>query len=76
MVDVADGRQISAPGDPAAAVRTRLLVLDVSDVLAGSVSGDVIVEEPATVGDGTPVVVDGMQPLDVGDEARVVPRRR
>ena len=76
VVDVAEGRQISAPGDPAAAIRTRLLVLDVSDVLAGSVSGDVIVEEPATLGDGTPVVVDGMQPLDVGDEARVVPRRR
>ena len=69
VVDVADGRQISAPGDPSAAIRTRLLVLDVSDVLAGSVSGDVIVEEPATVGDGTPVVVDGMQPIDVGDEA-------
>ena len=47
---------------------TRLLVLEVSDVLAGSADGDVIVEEPAP-GDGTPVVVDGIQPLDVGDQA-------
>ena len=69
VVDVSDGRLISAPGDPAAALRTRLLVLDVSDVLAGSVNGDVIVEEPATLGDGTPVIVDGMRPLDPGDEA-------
>ena len=28
-----------------------------------------IVEEPAALGDGTPVVVDGIEPLDVGDEA-------
>ncbi len=35
----------------------------------GLLSGDVIVEEPAALADGTPVVVDGVQPLDVGDEA-------
>jgi hypothetical protein len=69
VAEVADGRQITAPADPQAAVVTRLLVLDVSDVFAGAADGDVIVEEPATLGDGTPVVVDGMPPLDVGDEA-------
>jgi hypothetical protein len=69
VIGVADGRQLTAPGDPDAAVVTRLLVLDPSDVLAGSAAGDVIVEEPATLGDGTPVVVDGISPLDVGDEA-------
>jgi hypothetical protein len=69
VADVTEGRQISAPADPDAAIRTRLLVLDVADVLAGSASGDVLVEEPASLADGTPVVVDGVEPLDVGDEA-------
>ncbi len=69
VTDIADGRQITAPADPDAAVVTRLLVLEVSDVLAGSIDGDVIVEEPATLGDGTPVVVDGIESLDVGGEA-------
>jgi hypothetical protein len=69
--DVADGRQLSAPADPSAAVVTRLLVLDVSDVLAGdgAAGSDVIVEEPAALADGTEVVVDGVAPLDLGDEA-------
>ncbi len=69
VADITDGRQITAPADPDAAVVTRLLVLEVSDVLAGSADGDVIVEEPASLGDGTPVVVDGIQPLDVGERA-------
>lgn len=69
VVDIADGRQITAPADQAAALVTRLLVLEVSDVIAGADDGDVIVEEPAALGDGTPVVVDGIAPLDVGDEA-------
>jgi hypothetical protein len=69
VADVTDGRQISAPADPDAAILTRLLVLDVSDVLAGAASSDVLVEEPATLADGTPVVVDGVEPIDVGDEA-------
>jgi hypothetical protein len=69
VADLTDGRQITAPVDPDAALLTRLVVLDVSAVLTGTSSGDVIVEEPAALGNGTPVVVDGVQPLDVGDEA-------
>jgi hypothetical protein len=69
VADVTEGRQISAPADPDAAIRTRLMVLDVTDVLVGSSLGDVLVEEPATLADGTPVVVDGVEPLDVGEEA-------
>jgi hypothetical protein len=69
VADVTEGRQMSAPADPDAAILTRLLVLEVSDVLAGSASGDVLVEEPSSLADGTPVVVDGVEPLDVGDEA-------
>ena len=69
IADITDGRQITAPADPEAALITRLLVLDVSDVLAGDGDGDVIVEEPATLGNGTPVVVDGIAPLGVGDQA-------
>jgi hypothetical protein len=69
VADITDGRQITAPADPAAALVTRLLVLDVSDVLAGAGDGDVIVEEPAALGDGTPVVVDGIEPLEIGDQA-------
>jgi hypothetical protein len=69
VADITDGRQISAPADPDAAILTRMLVLDVSEVLVGSSSDDVIVEEPAALADGTPVVVDGVDSLDVGDEA-------
>jgi hypothetical protein len=69
VADVTAGRQISAPAEPDAAIVTRMMVLDVSDVLAGAASGDVLVEEPAALADGTPVVVDGVEPLDVGDEA-------
>ena len=76
VADIADGRQITAPADPDAAVVTRLLVLDVSDVLAGSADGDVIVEEPAALGDGTPVVVDGIAAARRRRRGGVVPRRR
>jgi hypothetical protein len=69
VADITEGRQITAPADPDAALLTRLVILDVSTVLAGATSADVIVEEPAALADGTPVIVDGVQPLDVGDEA-------
>jgi hypothetical protein len=69
VADISNGREVSAPDDPDAGIRTRLLVLDVSAVVAGSSSGDVIVEEPTALTDGTPIVVDGVEPLDVGDEA-------
>ena len=69
VADITDGRQITAPADPDAAVVTRLLVLDVSDVLAGSSDRRRDRRGASGAGDGTPVVVDGIEPLDVGDEA-------
>ncbi len=60
----------SAVGD-ATAIRSHVLTLEVDEVLAGSTPAGstpiVLVEEEATLADGTPVVVDGMRAGRVGD---------
>ena len=69
VAGVADGRVLTAPDRPDAGFRTRLVELDVERTLAGEPPTPLVVEEPAELLDGTPVVVDGMAPLDVGDRA-------
>ena len=71
VAGVEDGRTLTAPEDPEAGFRTRLVELDVTSALVGDVEpGDpLIVEEPAALLDGTPVVVDGLEPLAVGEQA-------
>lgn len=69
VTDIGDGRTITAPGDPESGIRTRLVTLDVSDILAGEAPDPLVVEEAVALTDGTPVVVDGVQPLAEGDVA-------
>ena len=69
VADVADGRTVTAPDDPAAGCRTRLLELAVSRRLVGDPPTPLVVEEPAELLDGTPVIVDGMVPLGEGEQA-------
>ncbi len=87
VADVSDGRTVTAPDDPDAGFRTRLVELAVSRALVGEPPTPLVVEEPAELLDGTPVVVDGLEPLDEGDQAvwflvagarrgAAVPRRR
>ena len=76
VVAVSDGRLVTAPEDPDAGFRTRLVELSVERTLRGDPPTPVVVEEPAELLDGTPAVMDGMTPLAVGDAGGVVPRRR
>ncbi len=69
VADVSEGRTLTAPDDPDAGFRTRLVELDVSRALVGEPPTPLVVEEPAELLDGTPVVVDGLEPLAEGDQA-------
>ena len=67
---VSDGpRRRPRPIDPDAGFRTRLVELSVERTLAGESPTPLVVEEPAELLDGTPLVVDGMIPLEAGDRA-------
>ena len=69
ITGIEDGRTITAPGDPDAGIHTRLVRVQVTDVLVGEATHDVVVEEAAAYADGTPIVLDGMSRLAEGDEA-------
>jgi hypothetical protein len=62
-----DGRTITDPATPDAGVRTRLVELRVVETLAGTPARPLVIEEEAALLDGTPIVVDGVQPMQVGD---------
>lgn len=67
VTEVDDGRTITDPADPAAGITTQLAHVQVDLVLVGQHDGPLIVEQEAALLDGTPVVVNGVAPLDVGD---------
>lgn len=67
VVRVDEGRAITDPADPGAGIRTQLATVEVRELLAGESSGPLIVEQEAALLDGTPIVVDGVVPLVVGD---------
>ena len=69
VTDRSDGRTVTAPGDPSTGFRTRLYELTVTRTLHGDAPRPLVVEEPAELLDGTPVVVDGMEPLEEGEQA-------
>jgi hypothetical protein len=62
------GRVFGEPGG--AAIESRLVTLDVTEVLAGIEPRDdtVLVEEEGWLEDGTPVIVDGAAPSRGGDD--------
>lgn len=64
---VGDGRTITDPTDPVVGIHTRLVDVEVLQLLAGDASGTVVVEEEEALLDGTPIVVNGVAPSRVGD---------
>lgn len=70
VADAERGRWFGDPGSTAR-IQSRLLTLDVEDVLHGSPRGEagsVLVEEEGWTEDGHPLVIDGAEPSQEGDE--------
>lgn len=67
VTDVVEGRTITDPVDPTAGIRTQLAAVDVDVVFAGGDEGPLVVEQEAELLDGTPLRVNGVDPLRVGD---------
>jgi hypothetical protein len=66
VVDVEDGRTITASSDPTTGIRSQLVHIDVARSWLAS-RDVVVVEQEASLLDGTPITVDGQEPLQVGD---------
>jgi hypothetical protein len=65
---IGPGRSIADPTDPDAGITTQLATAEVELVLLGrSPRGTVVIEQEATLLDGTPIVVNGLAPLRAGD---------
>lgn len=67
VVDVTQGRRITAPETPEAAFVTQYVELRVDAVLRGEAGATVVVEEIVSLGDGTPVEVDGQPASSTGE---------
>jgi hypothetical protein len=65
---VATGRVLTSPENPDAALKTEVVTLRVGDVLHGVADATVLLEQEATLADGTPITVNGVPPTQVGDE--------
>ncbi len=68
VVTTERGRVFGDPGGES--IESRLVTLEVADVLAGeaTVDGTLLVEEEGWLEDGTPLIVDGAAPSAVGDD--------
>lgn len=68
VTTTARGRLFGAPG--AGAIESRLVALQVAEVLAGAAPADatLVVEEEGWLEDGTPIAVDGAPPSAEGDD--------
>lgn len=66
VAGVERGRALTAPGDTESGVITQLAELRVVYLLAGNRIESVVLEEEATLLDGTPIVVDGVTPVQPG----------
>jgi hypothetical protein len=66
VVAVDEGRLVGAPAE--GAVVSRIASLRVGTALAGEVADVVIIEEEGWLPDGTPLIVNGVDPTAVGDE--------
>ncbi|MEM8620447.1 MAG: hypothetical protein AAGF73_12080 [Actinomycetota bacterium] len=67
IVAADDGRRITDPADPESGVVTRLYELQVAEVYQGDAGDFVLVEQEDALLDGTPIVVNGMLPHEIGD---------
>lgn len=67
VLETVEGRVLTDPAAPDAGVRTRLADLRVVEVLAGAAPQRLVLEEVATLLDGTPVRVDGASAVAAGE---------
>ena len=68
VVDLQPGRTLTDPQRPDAGIVTEYVQLDVVAGVGADVPAALVVEQEATLLDGTPVTVNGAAPLDVGNE--------
>lgn len=68
VTKVEEGRLIGAADDPGAAVETQFATLVVGETLKGQPTNELILEEEASLPDGTPISVNGVMPSKVDDE--------
>lgn len=62
---IREGRLV---GETNGGIRTRLVELTVERLLAGEVNeGTIVLEEEGWLADGTPIIVNGMVPSEIGD---------
>jgi hypothetical protein len=64
---IADGRTITDPADPTAGIRTRLVTVEVVRPLVGDPPVVLVIEEEAELLDGTPILVNGVEPSRQAD---------
>jgi hypothetical protein len=67
VVDVRVGRTLTDPADPTAGIVTQLVTLRVDRVLRGTAKSTIVIEQEASLADGTPIVVNGLPPLAYGE---------
>ncbi len=67
VVAVDDGRALTDPGDPDAGITTQLAQVEIRTAIVGDAPGPLVVEQEAALLDGTPIRVNGVSPLVVGD---------
>jgi hypothetical protein len=70
VVAVETGRPLTDPADPTVGVRTQLVSVNVTRMVKGDAVETVVIEQEATLLDGTPITVNGVAPLAVGDDGR------
>lgn len=67
VVAIADGRAITDPSDPTSGITTQLATVTQTRVVKGPQSDTIVVEQESGLLDGTPITVNGVMPLAVGD---------
>ena len=67
VVALDDGRAISDPSDPSSGITTQLATIDLTRVIKGPATDVIVVEQESGLLDGTPITVNGVAPLAVGD---------
>lgn len=67
VVAVDDGRALTDPGDPEAGITTQLARIELRTDVSGDAPEPLVIEQEAALLDGTPIRVNGVTPLTVGD---------
>jgi len=67
VVAIGQGRTIADPTSPDTGIITQLATARVDDQMIGTGPRDIVVEQEATLLDATPITVNGVAPLLIGD---------